>query len=720
MLKRRQSILLSGLLLLALLLTVYLSMNQADYDKRTLQPYSYQGMSTGPLFFEKGSYTFTFSYAYTPDTQIEIIRSMTADADNRLPAVLVSAPLSENGQTAVTLTFAETVYDLRLRYTAETELGFTNIESIGPVWRDTALTLALIALVAVMMGWMGWRERKGAPQLNDTGYSLAAIHILLLCAVFLTLPILRDFFVNGHDLAYHLMRIENIKDGLLDGQFPVRIGPAYKNGLGYASPILYPELFLYLPALFRLCGVSLMVSYQALVFLINLATLFVTYHAVKKLTGKATVALIASLVYGLGFNRLITFYTRAAIGEALALIFFPCVMLGMAEALHRGKLSKWLIIGMTGLIQAHVVSVEIAVLFCALYTLLALVLRKTTWRGILRLAAAAGITVLLNLWFLVPFLRLALEPLRMFNYTTRTALHAVYPAQLFSSFASPFGKAEYLGTTAEMPLSVGLLPFIGILLYLLKGREDDRTLRATGLFSLGFGLAALLIASTLCPWTYIAKIPVLGELLFAAQFPWRYLGIAGFFLAVVFGIAAYGIGRDYTKLLIAACLILAIFNAAPFLDQFIQEENQVYVMREKTDMDALLAYTTWDYDYADTDFKALEDIPVAVSASGDIAISEFSKHGTHVAFDYAADTDQTVTLPLYLYPGYTAVLNGTQALAPFDGGNHLLALSLPAGEGSVSVYYKGFWYFNAANYVSLLTAILLAAWAVLRRRRTPC
>ncbi|HPF88907.1 MAG TPA: hypothetical protein PK537_12730, partial [Candidatus Limiplasma sp.] len=488
-------------------------------------------------------------------------------------------------------------------------------------------------------------------------------------------------------------------------------------GLGYASTVLYPELFLYLPAVFRLCGVSLMAAYQVFIFLINLATLLITYHAVKRLTGKATVGLITSLVYALGVNRMITLYTRAAIGEALALLFFPCVMLGMAEVLHRGKLSKWLIVGMTGLIQTHVVSVEIAAIACAAYTVIAVVLRKTTGKNLLRLLAAAGITVLINLWFLVPFARFAPEDLRMFNYTKRTMCYAVYPAQWFASFVNPFGKARYLGTTAEMPLSVGTLLGVGILLYILFHPRDDRTLRSVGHVSLGFGLAALVISSTLFPWTYVAKIPVLGDLMYAVQFPWRYLGIAGFFLSLVFAVAAYSAGGTHSRLLIAACVVLAVFNIAPFVDQYIQSDDVTYTMQAKYDMDTVTDDTIWDYCYADTDFDALENLPMRITAPDGVAITGFSKHGTHITFTYAADTAQTVTLPLYLYPGYRALLDGTQELTPTDGDNHLLTLALPAGEGTVTVWYAGFWYWNAANFVSLFTMLALAVWAGVRRRK---
>lgn len=709
MLKRNAARIGLTLVLLMLLCTVYLRMNQDDWDRRTLLPGDYQSMAAGPLFFEKGSYTFTLNYAYVPGAQVQIIRASTADADNELPSLLASASLSESGRTAFTLSFPQTVYDLMIRYTAETELGFTTIESDGPVWRDTELALMLLLLTAAATGWLTLRERKRALEPNDSGLSQTAVRLLLLlCAAFLTLPVLRDFFVNGHDLAFHLMRIENIKDGLLDGQFPVRIGPTYQNGLGYASPMLYPELFLYVPAIFRLCGASIPAAWQAFVFLLNLATLFVTYRAVKTLTGKAAVGLIVSLAYAMGVNRMITLFTRAAAGEALALIFFPCVLLGMAEVLHRGKLSGWLVAGMTGLIQSHVISVEIAALACAAYTAGVIVLKRTTWKNVLRLLTAAGITVLLNLWFLVPFFRFALEPLRMFDYTTRTALHAVYPAQWFSSFVNPFGNAEYLGTTAEMPLSVGLLPLIGILFFLLSNKKVDRDLRGIGNVSLGFGLAALLVSSTIFPWSYVYKIPVLGELLYAAQFPWRYLGLAGFFLAVVFGVGAYGMFRTRGRALVAACLLLAIFNAAPFLDQYLQAENQVVVMQGKVEPAAMENYATWDYDYADTDFDALVGLPAALDAPDSVRISNFAKRGTHVSFSYSAQTGRIVTLPLYFYPGYEAVLNGEQALETLDGGNHRLALALPAGEGTVSVRYTGFWYFNLANFVSLLTMFGLA------------
>lgn len=719
MLKKNRALIAVGLILAVLMGMVYLRFNQEDYYRRTLLPQDYTDGASDTLFFEKGAYTVTFHYTYAPDAELRIVRGLTADADNWLPALLQAVPLSETGQSVVALAFDQTVYDIQFVYPAGVELGFTDILSDTPVWSDTALTLLLIAGVALYALLVFLREPKRGTngQLAEAGLTETTVRLLFIAvALFASLPLMREFLVRGQDLPFHLMRIENLKDGLLDGQFPVQIGPRYANGLGYTTSIVYPDLFLYLPAVFRLCGVSIPVSYLAFLFLIHLATLLVTWHAVRRLTGRDTVAVIVSIVYTLCVYRISCTYIRAAVGEVLALIFYPCVMLGMAEALHEGKVSKWLIAGMTGLIQTHVISVEIAVIACALYTLLCVVFRKTTFQSLLRLAAAAGITVLLNLWFLVPFLRFSMEDLRMFGFNSRTPLHAAYPAQLFASFVEPFGEAAYLGTTAEMPSSAGLLLGVSVFLFLLNNDKEDKRLLTLNRVSMGFAFLMLLICTTLFPWAYVAKIPVLNQLLFAVQFPWRFLGLASFLLAMAFGISAYGLGRGSRKLLLVACLVLAALNIAPYMDQFVQSDRQDVLTAQKYDVADIEGYLLMDYFYADTDYSAFLHYPIRITAPDTVSITEFSKQGTHLSFRYSTDTAQTVTLPLYRYPGYTALRNG-EAAPILDGDNHLMALSLPAGEGTVAVRYEGFWFYRAANGISALTLIAWIGWAAYRKRK---
>ena len=305
----------------------------------------------------------------------------------------------------------------------------------------------------------------------------------------------------------------------------------------------------------------------------------------------------------------------------------------------------------------------------------------------------------------------------MFGFNSRTPLHAVYPAQLFASFVIPYGDASYLGTTAEMPLSVGLLLGVGLILFLLADLRGSKRLQTISRICAAFGLLMLLISSTLFPWSYVAKIPVLNQLLFAVQFPWRYLGLASFLLSVGFGLSAYALGQGRHGLLLAACLVLAVVNIAPYMDQFVQSDQQKTLMAEKYDVQDMEGYLLMDYFYADTDYAGFLNYPMQIKASGDITISGFAKQGTHLAFSYTASDAQTVTLPLYHYPGYTALLGG-QPLPIADGDNHLMAVSLPAGKGTVTVRYEGFWYFNAANWASLLSLLALLGYALWKARQS--
>ncbi|MCD8131570.1 MAG: hypothetical protein LUE16_09915 [Lachnospiraceae bacterium] len=67
----------------------------------------------------------------------------------------------------------------------------------------------------------------------DRQYQVAVkIKNIMFCLGLITLaasfPLMTDRMISSGDLIYHLLRIEGIKDGLLSGQFPVRIAPEWQ------------------------------------------------------------------------------------------------------------------------------------------------------------------------------------------------------------------------------------------------------------------------------------------------------------------------------------------------------------------------------------------------------------------------------------------------------------------------------------------------------------
>jgi len=757
--KQNRSVLLAAALLPAIVLLVWCGANQDDFYRASLPLTVFTAAEDGEaallqsdrLMLEKGSYTFTITYQLADggsgEAAVEIINDLAADAQGNPSPVLASAALDpEKTEAALTLTVDRTTRGIRIvlrGVTARSVTGVVDVLSDQPVWSDTAFFILCVLLAGGGCLWVS-RTRKQFQILPEC----LAWAVCMLAGLVASLPALRDFLVYGHDLAFHLTRIESIKDGLLSGQFPVRIDPTFLNGYGYASSVMYGDLLLYIPALLRLCGVSMLVSWQAFIVLLNVLTAYLTYRAVKSLTGKPAVGLIAGVTYTLGIYRLMTLFTRAAAGEALAMLFYPLVIVGIVATvwqpalsgvqmagnpttqtrpMPRGKGMAWLIAGMTGMLQTHLISLEIAGIGCALYVLICIVFRKTSWRAIGRLCAAAGITVAVNLWFIVPLLQYSALDLDIFHQEKQIWLHAAYLPQLFASFVNPYaGMTTFPGTTAEMPLSVGLLLGMGLIGMLFaayqkrEGRIADTGLYAVGRGTALFAVLALFMASVAFPWTYVHRVPVLGKLLFAVQFPWRYLGAASALLSIAFAVSAYLLvgASDRRKLLVLGCLLLAILNAAPFIDAAIQSDDQIVVVEDKYADFVAPVYLPGDYFLEGTDVDAyLSRPPVPAVTSGEAEFSDYSKDYLTVSFDYTAATAADVELPLYGYPAYRATLNGGEELTLSAGENNILTVALPAGQGHVEVTYAQPWYFTLSDILSLLATLALIAWGIVRKRK---
>lgn len=79
----------------------------------------------------------------------------------------------------------------------------------------------------------------------------------------------------------------------------------------------------------------------------------------------------AAFFYTLSAYRLINLYTRSAVGEVLATVFLPLLMLGMYQLFY-GNYKKWLtaVLAFTALFQSHMISTELALGFAVLFALL--------------------------------------------------------------------------------------------------------------------------------------------------------------------------------------------------------------------------------------------------------------------------------------------------------------------------------------------------------------
>ena len=550
--------------------------------------------------------------------------------------------------------------------------------------------------------------------------------ILVGTVLFASMPLLWDGLQSGHDLIFHLNRIEGIASGLRSGQFPVRIHPSTLQGYGYAAPLFYPELFLYIPALMRNLGVSLFDSLRVFEMTINLLTALTCYLCAHRLTGSRKTALGASVLYTLAIYRLVNLYVRATLGESLAMIFFPLLVLAMTEVLERDA-RRWplLALAMTGIFMSHLLSTLFAAAFCLLAALLSLPRLLREPRRLLAILAAAGVTVLASAWFWLPMLDALREDIST-SVVLNASRHVLKLGSYLVIFSGnngtiPQEREDFAYTIGVVP---GLALMAGCALYLTRcyirnpaGRltDEQRRLKALNRRLLLLGGIALLCATDFFPWRYAVSISKPYSTFFMQlQFPWRLVGIALPMLSIVAACGYLG-GQGSARSGLAALCILSVLTGGYTMQCFSQDEP---VLSRTGYVDSRIIQ--FEYTYVGTEKEALAPGEILLTGAEDIEISDYRKNGCDLSFTVLLpDGGKYIDLPLLYYPGYHAEMDGVGEVRVRRGGNNRIRLYEVEGgvPTRVHVWFETPLRWRIAEAAGGAGCVLLAALLLWMRRR---
>lgn len=553
--------------------------------------------------------------------------------------------------------------------------------------------------------------------------------ILVLSGIFLVscYPLFVNYLMVGHDIPFHLLRIEGIATGLSQGVFPVKIHPVWAQDFGYAVGVFYGDFLLYIPALMRLFGLPIQTAFRLFAALMQLATVAVSYFTFKRMFRSRNIGVLGALFYTLSLYRLEDVYTRASVGEYSAMLFFPIVFCGFYLIFTEAAKGNWwkyailTALGLTGLVQSHILSCEMTILFVGIACILLIrqVIRPYKY---LALFSGAVLTVLLNLGFLVPFLSYFNEDITIHSAdwtgSTTGAIQDIglFPLQLFSLFQRSNGGSWSTlgGVSNEASYGMGIAYFIGLslFLYLLlcyrrETAKDRNFLPAC--VSFGLGSLALWMSTCYFPWDTIASAsPVLDKLIVSLEFPWRMLAPATILLTFVVCFAFSRLSAMQKELpgsvILTACIVLMLVNIGWYYYDFCYTVDP-YRVHETYELDSMSMYS-YDYLPAGTD-------PAQISAGkvltdGVASIDDFQKQGTKILCRITAeDRDGWIDLPLNYYADYKCkVVESGAELTVSAGTNNMVRVSFPAGfTGTLQVFFKEPLHWRISEVISLFTLL---------------
>ena len=612
---------------------------------------------------------------------------------------------------------------LRINYGGDGALTVKKL-SLAPYtlfYTDTYFLIGVFLLLH-LAAWLYVRSGKRLSQEKLVDYA-----VILGVALLATTPMMQTYLYNADDLCYHLARLEGLKDGILDGQvIPVNILPEGLQNNGYMNA-MYPYLFLYIGAFMRLCGVSLAFSYKTLIFLSNLGSAVCAYVAVKSMVKSRRSVILSVVLYTLMPYRFTNIFSRGDLGETLALVFWPMVIAGLYHIVM-GERKKWyyLVIGFTGALQSHILSVAYVAAVCVVTALLYCV-RIARERRYTELLKAAGLTVLLNAWFVVPFLyyyfkeNLNKDVLRWSGYfeqsinlSNMTQTLSLYNKQYFS-------------------LGLALLGCLGIgIVYLLCERRG-KVSGADGfmLYLLTLGGIFVFLATGYFPSRALMKNAFFENIATMLQFPWRFLGPASacFLFVGAVCLARSEFLKPYRNV-VAAMLIglnLLVILTVPADNNHVPYKN-AQSLASKGHETKLGTSVGLFYPHEWRLMGATDDrltTSVVLSDIGDVSVRDFQKKGTKAAVSYTAVSSEAyIELPLQNYLGYRAQdeLGQPVKIERGDGGRMRFFVNGDGAEHRIYVRYGPVPGFVIADVVSALVVLfclyrgLVCRWFPPRRR----
>lgn len=330
--------------------------------------------------------------------------------------------------------------------------------------------------------------------------------VMLLTFVVAISPLVTRYCINGHDLEYHLLRIEALKENILMGRPLLKVDTLFFGGAGYASSMFYSDFLLYIPALMRAAGVSINASYHIFVALCVLMCMISTYYCVYKMSGSKYTGLIAAMLLTLCPYHMDDLMVRAAVGEYMAFIFVPFVLYGVYNVLYEEMDKPWILaVGFCGVLLSHTATTVMCIIFTVAAFLIKIKAFIKNPKIILRLVMTAVVSALVTSIYWLPMLEQFVTA--EFGISSGGGVDMLDAAIDFSQILSQ-----------EFP-TIGVFLLLPVVFRFFISKEDNPIVEYADWMLVG-GAVFCVFTANIMPWEYLSR------LLSFVQFPWRFFLIA--------------------------------------------------------------------------------------------------------------------------------------------------------------------------------------------------
>lgn len=526
------------------------------------------------------------------------------------------------------------------------------------------------------------------------------------CLAVLCFGSVRQLFVPGyfpmHDDT-QIARVVEMGRSLREGQFPVRWVENLGYGYGYPIFNFYGPLPYYIGGSLYALGVPALLATKIMFGLGVVAPAFVLFSVMSTYTGMAG-ALVGALLYLYAPYHAVQIYVRGAVGEYYILIFWPLIVhafLLLQEKAHRVQGVVLGSLSIAGAVISHTLLGYATVLFVGLGILLWLMVRLAQGRRFLPIVKSAvllglgGLSLSAFFWLPAVFEMAHTSVSSQVGGSSFFADHFVCPVQLWS-MSWGYGGSSTGCVHDGLSFMLGKLHILLAIVTIISWKIGLlRLYRPLLWMATAIALAGVFMTlhASLAVWRFLPMFAYL-------QYPWRFLSVAGFGIAMLGGISVGVFHTTWHRAFVAIVLCSAVFFvyekrfvAQTVIDAGKQEYISDIRWRASRISDEYLPAKIIRPN-AETNVRSatiVSDDPVTVSAVVETVVFR--------QYIVEATAASSVRAMIAYFPGWVYRVNDTVVFADIQGG--FPSFSIDAGQSVITMTFTDTMIRTIANIISV-------------------
>lgn len=549
-------------------------------------------------------------------------------------------------------------------------------------------------------------------KMHKNRIGILRVMLLIVSCVIACMPLVNRALPGGYmpDLGYNMIRIEGVKEALLNHTYPTRVYSFAMGDYGYAGSMYYQDYFFIIAALARLCGVSIKGSYRLLIVIIQINICASTYYAVRYISKNEDAATISTIMLQLSQFYLADLYDRSGLSESLSMIFMPLLFAGLYSLFEDDKRMYLIGIGLVGTMMCHSIPFFFAIILTIICMILCIPRFIKNPKLFLRLLLIGLFSMMISAVVYIPLL----EQLFMGeNGLSKQWFRIGDMAEPVKSFFRMYGHYNLIAY-----IGVGIPVLICLVLRVVFIR------RRYGWADRFIIIALVLLASTtsIVPWR-VFEDTFIGII----QFPYRLYILAFPFLMI-------GCGMFFAQLIspmkqTLKIAIILMFCGIIYLTG-IKQVRSIGYAEETYDIDDdyfshvenTINIGAGEWLPRGADLHGIPENDTDITALSGLRISNYLREYNSLTFD-VDDSSQSYTVPLVFYRGYKATLttaSGTILELPImicdTNRNRIQIINNSGKGGSIRVWYAGTVLQRISLCISIFGCIVCVVYLYIMKR----